>query len=110
MTQEQAYQKAKEGGYSGRVYSERGELLDPLFWKSLETQLNIRKIDFYRRCPNNLCEGHKEKYWRGTHCCFCGVVQEEVTIYLEDWIDLWVKFIHHLASGKSIESFFESLN
>lgn len=83
---ELAYQRAKEGGYLGQVYSAHGFLLDPTFWQALGKAEGWGNISL---------DGAVWKSGRDG--------------YINVWQSYWHDFIDALASGKSADAFFEEL-
>lgn len=100
MTSQEVIKKAIEGGWGDRLYRvETGNtsvwthstamFLDPLFWQALGKSLGW--------------ESWKDRY-EAKEAMF-----EAVPKYVDEWEYRWHQFIHHLASGKTIESYFEKL-
>lgn len=99
MTIEETIKKAIEGGWKKTPKHCRYDgvnhnavcieivLLDPDFWQSLGKAMGWGK----------LCD----PYCRTPECSDCDEL---------GWREQWHKFIDHLADGKSIESFFETLD
>lgn len=72
-------------------------LLDPLFWQCLGKRLGWMTWAVCMNC------GVKVLMFRE---CDCEDIEPEPQM---GWEWYWHKFIHHLAEGKSIDSFFEDL-
>lgn len=102
---EKAIKKAIEGGWTPNIFSATDwtvemvrakqdnskTLIDPLFWQALGKQ---------QEWPTNVCltcgEPNEE------NCCEC-------CTWIYGWQYNWHRFIDHLASGNSAESFFDAL-
>ena len=86
MKVEEAIEKAVEGGYSNIPEGVCADyyFLDPSFWQSLGKAMGL---DESRTYNGGVIKGKK----------------------LTAWECLWHNFINHLASGKDIPSFFETL-
>jgi len=108
MTIQQVIEKAIEGGWAPKGLNCDGKFpswikqaainrskfyeryfLDPLFWQSLGKAMG---------CPTDICKNCGE-----VNRCLCGG-----EAFVPGWEYNWLLFIHHLASGKDAESFFET--
>lgn len=108
MTTQQAIEKAIEGGWNKEYkVSHHGEfgdvllvhgmrskalieaeiLLDPFFWQALGKSM-----------------GWKEEYYIQPK-----LLDDSKVKIRAEYIDVWHRFIDHLAEGKDIKSYFESL-
>ncbi len=96
MTIKEIYNKAKEAGYAGRLYSKGNiEYLDPQFWQSLGKAMGWERITRRRASSENPeFLGKRLTYF-----------QDEI----DGWLYHWHKFIDHLAEGKAIEDYFSKL-
>jgi hypothetical protein len=93
MTIEEAYEKAKEYDYDGRLYAPafHSEWLDPSFWQYLAKALGWEEV------------GYRPHLKRENGVIYVGITEYEM------WKAEWHRFIDHLADGGTPESFFESL-
>ena len=124
MTLEQAIEKAIDGGYQPIMYESSDShysdiwifiggfdycipeiVLDPLFWQALgksegweksTTTFTVKKQEI------SDCSGRS--YVREKH-----TVTRPVRNAHNIWLKKWHRFIDHLAEGKTIDSYFETL-
>ena len=86
---EQAIGKAvQDGGYEWKNWIDGPQemlFFDPLFWQSLGKALGWND---------------EERGW---------LYEGEVVPMLPEWEGKWLDFIHHIAAGKSPESFFQEI-
>lgn len=115
MKIEEAIKKAIEGGWEygrgeitslpgfGDLFVNEKMVIDPQFWKALG-----KAMGWGNSKPHIWFESRKS----GRMCQSCGLATEtkkECNRMTNDWLYQWHKFIDHLAEGKSIETYFETL-
>lgn len=92
---EKAYQKAKEGGYDGRLFSNKigSEFYDPSFWKCLG-----KSLGWTGKCEGSFLDGFAHPSYKD--CPMCKKAA---------WQNKWHEFIDFIAGGQSPDTFFSQL-
>lgn len=96
-----------EGGAPKLKLNNEAVFLDPLFWQALGRGMGWNKTmclscNHFYSVP--LTDLEKEEVAINRNC-----EHEKLKIYHQKWRDHWHRLIDHLAEGKSIEDYFQTL-